>query len=145
MAKAHIVYFSSSGNTEAMANFIAEGVRDAGGEAQVTPVDTASPSDLDDAAAFALGSPACGTEELDDSYMEGFVSELEAKVSGKKILLFGSHDWGDGEFMRTWQARMEAAGASILTGEGIITVLEPDEEAADKLRAAGAELAKLLA
>ena len=83
---------------------------------------------------------AMGAEELDES-VDSFVTEIEGKVSGKNILLFGSYDWGDGEWMRLWVERMQNAGANIIGGEGIIANLEPDEDAKAALEAAGKQLA----
>lgn len=142
MEKAIIVYWSSTGNTEAMANVIAEGVKAAGGTPELVFVDSVNVDELLAQPAFAIGCPAMGAEELDES-VDSFVSEIEGKVSGKNILLFGSYDWGDGEWMRIWQERMEKAGAVIITGAGIIANNAPDSDAEASLKAAGAELAKL--
>ena len=128
MEKAIIVYWSSTGNTEAMANVIAEGVKAAGGTPELVFVDSVNVDELLAQPAFAIGCPAMGAEELDES-VESFVSDIEGKVSGKNILLFGSYDWGDGEWMRLWVERMQNAGANIIGGEGIIANLEPDDDA----------------
>jgi len=138
--KAIIVYWSSTGNTEAMANVIAEGVKAAGGTPELVFVDSVNVDELLAQPAFAIGCPAMGAEELDES-VESFVSEIEGKVSGKNILLFGSYDWGDGEWMRLWVERMQNAGANIIGGEGIIANLEPDDDAKAALEAAGKQLA----
>ena len=140
MDKAIIVYWSSTGNTEAMANAIAEGVKAAGGTAVLVFVDSVNVDELLAQPAFAIGCPAMGAEELDES-VDSFVTEIEGKVSGKNILLFGSYDWGDGEWMRLWVERMQNAGANIIGGEGIIANLEPDEDAKAALEAAGKQLA----
>lgn len=139
MDKAIIVYWSSTGNTEAMANAIAEGVKAAGGTPELVFVDSVNVDELLAQPAFAIGCPAMGAEELDES-VDSFVTEIEGKVSGKNILLFGSYDWGDGEWMRLWVERMQNAGANIIGGEGIIANLEPDEDAKAALEAAGKQL-----
>ena len=141
MEKVSIVYWSQTGNTEAMANMLASGVEEAGASAQVIEVSDASASDLLSQAGFALGCPAMGAEELEDSVFEPFISEIESGLSGKKVVLFGSYDWGDGEWMRLWVERMQNAGANIIGGEGIIANLEPDEDAKAALEAAGKQLA----
>ena len=143
MEKVSIVYWSQTGNTEAMANMLASGVEEAGASAQVIEVSDASASDLLSQAGVALGCPAMGAEELEDSVFEPFISEIESGLSGKKVVLFGSYDWGDGEWMRLWQERMEKAGAVIVTGAGVIANNAPDSDAEASLKAAGAELAKL--
>ncbi len=140
MEKAIIVYWSSTGNTEAMANAIADGVKAAGGTPELVYVDNVNVDELLAQPAFAIGCPAMGAEELDES-VDSFVSEIEGKVSGKNILLFGSYDWGDGEWMRLWVERMQNAGANIIGGEGIIANLEPDADAKAALEAAGKQLA----
>lgn len=128
MSKIKVVYWSSTGNTEAMAEAIARGNESAGGEAQLLEADNVSASDFSDDQVFALGCPAMGAEELEDSVVEPLVADLEGSVSGKKIALFGSYDWGDGEWMRIWAERMEKAGAQIVGGEGLICNNTPDED-----------------
>lgn len=144
MDNVQIVYWSGTGNTEAMAEAVADGVKAAGAEAVVRSVDAASADDLTQAKGFALGCSSMGAEELEESEMEPFVSELESKVSGKQIVLFGSYGWGDGEWMRNWADRMTAAGAVVIDGEGIIANAEPDDEAKEKCREAGKVLACLI-
>ena len=101
-------------------------------------VSSVSPSALEKETVFALGCPAMGDEELDEGEMEPFVQEVEKFASGKKIGLFGSYDWGDGEWMRRWEARMKEAGAEV--AGTVIANNEPDDEDQAKL----AELAKAL-
>ena len=144
MSKVLVVYFSQTGNTEAMAKAVAEGVEAAGKEAQLVEAENASAADLEAARVFALGSPATGTEEIDDSYMAPLMDEIEGSLSGKKVLLFGSYDWGDGEFMRTWEERVTSAGAELVTGAGITVNLSPDDAAVETLKKAGEELAALI-
>ncbi len=141
MKKVYVIYWSSTGNTQAMAEAIGQGITEAGADAVVLDVASADASVLKDEKAFALGASAMGAEELDPD-MDAFVAEVEAFASGKQIALFGSYDWGDGEWMRTWCERMENAGASIVGGEGLIANLTPDDDAVAACKALGAELAK---
>ena len=143
MSDIHVVYWSGTGNTEMMAQAVAEGIRAAGGNALVEAVGTVSADTLKDEKAFALGCPAMGSEELEESEMEPFVAELEGMVSGKTVGLFGSYDWGDGEWMRTWADRMENAGASVAGGEGVIANNTPDGDALAACRSLGETLAKI--
>ena len=143
MSKVYVVYWSASGNTQTMAEAVGNGINQAGGEAEVVEVGNFSADTLKDEASFALGCPAMGAEVLEESEMEPFVSEVEAFASGKKIGLFGSYGWGDGEWMRNWVARMEEAGAQVYGGEDAICMNEPDSEAEEKLEALGKELAAL--
>ena len=143
MAEVKIIYWSGTGNTAAMAQSVADGVTAAGAEAKIIPVENAGAADIADVKAFALGCPSMGAEQLEESSMEPFVEEILGSVSGKKILLFGSYGWGDGEWMRNWVARMEEAGAQVFGGEDAICMNEPDSEAEAKLEALGKELAAL--
>ena len=120
MDKIYVVFWKQGGNTQAMAEAIGEGIREAGKEAEVVFVTGANLDELKAAPKFALGCPAMGAEVLEESEMEPFVCDVEGFASGKKIALFGSYGWGDGEWMRDWTTRMEAAGATVLNGEGLI-------------------------
>lgn len=135
-----VVYWSGTGNTQAMAEAVADGIREAGAKASVTEVGAADAAALATEAAFALGCPSMGAEQLEESEMEPFVEELEPLVSGKKILLFGSYGWGDGEWMREWAKRMKDAGAVLVREEGVIANEAPDDKALAECRAAGKEL-----
>ncbi|HJA19996.1 MAG TPA: flavodoxin [Candidatus Mediterraneibacter ornithocaccae] len=136
-----VVYWSGTGNTRAMAGAIAEGIRSAGAEPILMEVADADVAVLVSEDVYALGCPSMGAEQLEETEMEPFVESLEPFVSGKKILLFGSYGWGDGEWMRDWAERMRNAGAVLIRDEGVITNESPDEEALEECRAAGKELA----
>ena len=124
-----VVYWSGTGNTRAMAGAIAEGIRSAGAEPILMEVADADVAVLVSEDVYALGCPSMGAEQLEETEMEPFVESLEPFVSGKKILLFGSYGWGDGEWMRDWAERMRNAGAVLIRDEGVITNESPDEEA----------------
>lgn len=121
-----VVYWSSTGNTEQMAQMLGEEMGKLGGSAEVTEVSSVSPSDLENEKVFALGCSAMGDEELDEGEMEPFVEAVEKFAEGKKIGLFGSYDWGDGEWMRKWEKRMQEAGAEVVGT--VIANNEPDED-----------------
>jgi len=120
MDKVYIIFWTQSGNTGAMASAIGEGVKEAGKEAVFLSPSEANIEELKELPAFAMGCPAMGTEVLEESEMEPFVEEVEQYVSGKKLALFGSFGWGDGEWMRDWVDRMIRAGAQVIGNEGII-------------------------
>ena len=142
MEEIYIIYWSQTGNTQTMAEAIGKGVEKAGKTAQVLSVEDAALDVLKQAPCFALGCPAMGAEVLEESEMEPFVEELESLVSGKKILLFGSYGWGDGEWMRDWADRMKNAGAQLIREEGIIANDAPEDDVLEELKAAGKELAE---
>lgn len=141
MSEIKVVYWSQSGNTMAMANAVGEGIKAAGKEAKVVEVSSVSADDLKDDAVFALGCPAMGAEELEETEMEPFVAEVEKFVSGKTVGLFGSYGWGDGQWMRDWASRLESAGASIAGGEGVVCNEAPDDDALAACRKLGEQLA----
>ena len=143
MDKVHVIYWSQSGNTQAMAEAIGKGVTDAGKEAAVTFVSDASVSDLTNVKGFALGCPAMGAEVLEEDEMEPFVASVEVIAHGKTIVLFGSYGWGDGEWMRDWVKRMQAAGATTLGGEEAICSGYPSDYNLDICTSLGKQLAAL--
>ena len=139
MSKIAVVYWSGTGNTEAMANEVAEGAKSAGAEAEVFTPDTFSADKMDAYDAVAFGCPAMGAEELEDTEFEPMFKACEAKLSGKKIALFGSYGWGDGEWMRDWETRCKEAGA-VLICESVICNEMPDDEGIQSCKALGENL-----
>ena len=133
--KTAVIYWSGTGNTEAMAKAVAEG---AGAECFAVSEFSGNVEDYD---AIALGCPAMGAEVLEEGEMEPFVTELEGCVAGKTIGLFGSYGWGDGEWMRDWVERMTAAGATVVGGEGVICQDAPDDYAKTACEELGKKLA----
>ncbi len=128
MSKIVVAYWSQTGNTEAMANSIGEGITAAGAEAQVVRVSDIAAAELENMPVFALGCPAMGAEVLEEDEMEPFVAEVEKFAAGKKIAIFGSYGWGDGEWMRDWEERMTNAGATLVSGEGLMINEMPDAD-----------------
>ncbi len=141
MNKIAIVFWSGTGNTEAMANEIAEGVRASGGEAELFAPGNFAAEQLDCFRATVFGCPAMGGEVLEEMEFEPMFAALEGSLSGKRIALFGSYGWGDGQWMRDWSARCAAAGASLLDANGLILNGAPDGEGAEACRALGRKLA----
>ena len=140
MDKVTIVFWSQSGNTESMANAVAEGVTAAGKEAVVVDVASASLDDLKAAKGFAMGCPAMGAEVLEEGEMEPFVCDVEGFAAGKTIALFGSYGWGDGEWMHNWEDKCKEDGA-VLVADGVICQEEPDDDAVENCKALGKALA----
>ena len=138
MSKVAIVFWSATGNTETMANCIAEG---AGANGTIVPCTEMTPAKLAEFDVVALGCPAMGAEQLEESEFEPMFAALEGSLNGKKIALFGSYGWGDGQWMRDWVERMEAAGARVLNGEGLICQEVPNDDAIAECKALGKQLA----
>ena len=143
MSKVAVVFWSGTGNTGIMATKVAEGVTEAGGEATILPADQFNAEMMDSYDAIAFGCPSMGAEQLEESEFEPMFMECEPKLKGKKIALFGSYGWGDGEWMRTWAERMEQAGAQIVGGEGLICHGTPGADAIDECESLGREGAGL--
>ncbi len=140
MGKTAVIYWSGTGNTEAMALAVLEGAKEKG-EAELFAV---SEITADEAAEFdnlLLGCPAMGAEVLEESEFEPFFTELEGKLAGKNVGLFGSYGWGDGEWMRVWEERCKESGAAPV-GEGVMANDAPDDEALEKCRALGRSVAE---
>ena len=137
MSKIAVIYWSMSGNTEAMANAIAEGAQGAGAEVDVKQVSDITVDQALEYDKLALGCPAMGAEVLEESEFEPFFTELESRLGGKKVALFGSYGWGDGQWMRDWVQRTNDANAVIYTDEGLILNETPDDDGIAKCKEFG--------
>lgn len=123
--KVAVVYASTTGNTEAMANAISEAVKAAGAEVIFSTADSANKDDVLSSDVILLGSPAMGDEVLEDT-VEDFYSGIEGSLNGKKVAIFGSYDWGDGQWLRDWTDRLNNAGA-VSVAEPLMVHLTPEE------------------
>lgn len=139
MSKVAVVYWSSTGNTEAMANAVAEGAKENGAEVSVLTSAEFDSSQVDNYDAIAFGCPAMGAEELEDSEFLPMFEDCEPKLKDKKIALFGSYGWGNGEWMRTWEESCTSDGA-VLATESVICNDAPDDNAITSCKALGASL-----
>lgn len=138
--KIAIVYWSGTGNTEIMANAILEGAKAAGAEATLCKVTDISANDALGYDKLMLGCPSMGAEVLEEIDFEPFFTSIEGQLSGKHIALFGSYGWGDGEWMRDWQARVEKTGA-LLFEEGLMLNETPDDDGVEACKAFGGRFA----
>ena len=138
MSKVAIVFWSATGNTETMANCIAEG---AGANGTLVPCAEMTPAKLKEFDVVAFGCPAMGAEQLEESEFEPMFAALEGSLNGKKIALFGSYGWGDGQWLRDWAERTEGDGAA-LCGEPLAVHEAPDDDALAQCKALGEALAK---
>ena len=139
MNKVAIVYWSGTGNTEQMAQAVAEGVKNAGGEADVLTCAEFDSAKLADYGAVAFGCPAMGAEQLEEGEFEPMFADLEGSLSGVKVALFGSYGWGGGEWMRTWESDCDSAGVNLVC-ESVICTEMPDDAALEACRALGKAL-----
>lgn len=139
MSKITVIYWSGSGNTEAMAEAVVAGAKAGGAEVRLLHVGEADKDTVVHSDALAIGCPSMGAEVLEEAEMEPFISSIESIVAGKPIALFGSYGWGNGEWMQDWVARMQGCGAKMV-GEGLIIQNMPDEDGLEACRALGKEL-----
>lgn len=140
MSKAAVVYWSGTGNTEAMAHAVTEGAKGAGAEAELF---TASEFTPDKAAGFdviAFGCPSMGAEVLEEEEFQPMWDACKGSLAGKKIALFGSYGWGDGEWMRNWEAECRDAGFNF-AAEPLIVNETPDDAGLESCKELGASLA----
>ena len=139
MSRIAVVYWSGTGNTEAMAEAVAEGAKSAGASVCLYTAGEFSGSKMADYDAVAFGCPSMGAEQLEENEFEPMFSDCERELSGKKIALFGSYGWGDGEWMRTWEDTCRSAGANLVC-DSVICQETPDAAAKEACRNLGAAL-----
>ena len=142
MSKMAVIYWSMTGNTQAMAEAIADGAREAGAEVDLFSVDQITADQAAEYEKLALGCPAMGAEVLEEAEFDPFFTQLEGRLGGKQVALFGSYGLGDGQWMRDWKARADACNANVYQDEGLILNEAPDEDGLAKCREFGAGFAK---
>ena len=140
MSKVAVVYWSGTGNTEKMANKVVEGAKEGGASADLFTAAEFSAEKMDSYEAVAFGCPSMGAEQLEDSEFEPMFIECEVKLKGKKIALFGSYGWGDGEWMRNWEEKFRDCGAQLVC-DCVICNDAPDADAEAACIAMGKALA----
>ena len=139
MSKVAVVYWSGTGNTALMAQAVAEGAKAKGAECDLLTSAEFTVDMVDNYDAIAFGCPAMGAEVLEESEFEPMFSDCEGKLGGKKIALFGSYGWGDGEWMRTWEETCKADGA-VLACDSVLANEAPDDDAVAACQALGKAL-----
>ena len=141
MKKTAVIYWSGTGNTEAMANAVLEGMKSAGAEASLLTVDQVNAADLGGYGAIAFGCPAMGSEVLEEMEFQPMFDECKNRLSGKAVALFGSYGWGDGQWMRDWEADCGNAGVNLVC-DSVTCCEAPDDAALEACRALGKTLAE---
>lgn len=139
--KLAVVFWSGTGNTEAMAGAVAEGARGADAEVSLLSCSDFDAKMADEFDAFAFGCPDMGDEVLEESEFEPMFEAVEGKLADRRVALFGSYGWGDGEWMRSWEERCTGKGIS-LAAQSLICNEMPDEDGLAQCRALGAKLAE---
>ena len=141
MSKVAIIYWSGTGNTEKMAEAIVRGAEAEGAEVKLIQVGSASEEDVKDVERIAFGCPAMGAEELEEMEMRPFMDKVNPLLAGKNVVLFGSYEWADGEWMRLWQEEVEDTGAKLLA-DGFAAYDDPDQDALEECESLGRDLAR---
>ncbi len=141
MKKIAVIYWSGTGNTEAMAAAAAEGVKSAGAEVAMLSVGEADAAGLAGYDGLLFGCPAMGAEVLEESEFEPFFAAVESGLSGRPVGLFGSYGWGGGAWMKDWEARVKNDGANLIA-DGVIAESAPDDAALSACRALGEKIAQ---
>ena len=139
MSKIAVVYWSGTGNTEAMANAVAEGAKAAGADVSIFTASEFDPASLASYDAAAFGCPAMGSEELEYDEFQPMWDEVKETLGDKKVVLFGSYSWAEGEWMDNWKADADEAGVNVV--DSVICYDAPDDEGEAACKALGAELA----
>ncbi|MBB6625324.1 flavodoxin [Clostridium gasigenes] len=136
-----IIYWSGTGNTEDIANLIAKGIEDGGKEAELINISNNSVDNIEEEV-VVLGCAAMGNEELEESEFIPALEKLQDTLKSKKVALFGSYGWGDGEWMRIWEESMTSMGIQVLL-EPLIINYAPEGEAIKECIDYGSQIAKL--
>ena len=126
MSKVAVVYWSGTGNTEAMANAVAEGAKGAGAEVDILVASDFNSGKVAEYDGIAFGCPAMGAENLEESEFEPMFTDVEGSLSG--------------EWMADWEERSKAAGA-VLATDSVICQEAPDDDAVENCKKLGAALA----
>ena len=139
MKKTLVIYWSGTGNTEAMAGAVLEGMKAAGADAALLTPDQVTPASLSGVSSVAMGCPAMGSEVLEEMEFQPMFDACKHSLGGKRAALFGSYGWGDGEWMRTWESDCDSAGVNLVC-ESVICTETPDDAALEACRALGKAL-----
>ena len=140
MSKTAVVFWSGTGNTEEMANAVLEGMKENGANASIYSADAFQAGDVEVYDAIAFGCPAMGAEVLEEDEFQPLFDECKSALAGKKVALFGSYGWGDGEWMRNWEDDCREAGIE-LACDSVVCNDAPDEDAITACKELGAALA----
>ncbi|WP_071132590.1 flavodoxin [Alterileibacterium massiliense] len=140
MSKVAVVYWSATGNTEAMANAIKDGAKENGAEVTIFDASDFNSEMIKDYDSIAFGCPAMGSEQLEEEIFEPLFEDCETKLDGKKVVIFGSYDWGDGEWMREWEKRCIDHNIDLVSPP-LMLHLTPDSEGISDCKIAGGTLA----
>ena len=137
-----IFYWSGTGNTEAMAELIAKGIEEGGETPELINISSSNGNSIEEEKIIILGCPAMGDEILEEDEFKPFMDSIENDLKGKKVCLFGSYGWGDGQWMRDWEEYMTSIGVQVSL-EPVIVNYSPEGDAEEQCIEYGRNIAKL--
>ena len=140
MSKIAVVFWSGTGNTESIANAVADGAKEKGAEVEIIAAADFSADAVANYDGIAFGCPAMGAEVLEEDEFQPMWDAVKGSLGGKKVVLFGSYGWGDGEWLRNWEEDAKSAGVS-LSAESLMVNEAPDDDAIAKAKDLGAAIA----
>lgn len=140
MAKVAIVYWTGSGNTEAMAHAVEEGAQNAGAEVALNFVSDVTADEIASFDYIALGCPASGNEQLEEYDFEPFFEELLPQLQNKKVAIFGSYSWNQGDWMQIWKQRLNDEGVETIA-EPVVAYGYPEDDILEECKKLGETLA----
>ena len=140
MSKIAVVFWSGTGNTESIANAVADGAKEKGAEVEIIAAADFSADAVANYDGIAFGCPAMGAEVLEEDEFQPMWDAVKGSLGGKKVVLFGSYGWGDGEWLRNWEEDAKSAGVA-LSAESLMVNEAPDDNAIAKAKDLGAAIA----
>ncbi|MBP3762206.1 MAG: flavodoxin [Ruminococcus sp.] len=140
MSKIAVVFWSGTGNTESIANAVADGAKEKGAEVEIIAAADFSADAVANYDGIAFGCPAMGAEVLEEDEFQPMWDAVKGSLGGKKVVLFGSYGWGDGEWLRNWEEDAKSAGVA-LSAESLMVNEAPDDDAIAKAKDLGAAIA----
>ena len=138
MKKLAVIFWTSTGNTEIMADAIIDGAKLSNGDVVKIPASLFDVNTVNEYNALAFGCPAMGEEQLDEYEFEPMFNAVLPLLQAKPIVLFGSYGWGDGEWMRQWEERCVTHGVTPI--KTIIANYSPDDSVISELQEVGKSL-----
>jgi flavodoxin I len=142
MSEIIMVFASMTGNTEEMANSIAEGIRETGNDLEINDIiESSSASTFEQYSGIILGSYTWGDGELPDEFLDLFEEMDEIDLTGKKTVVFGSGDTGYDQFAAAVDIlieKLKERGAEIVL-EGLKVDTNPTNEDIERCKEFGRE------
>lgn len=135
-----LIYWSGSGNTESMAEMLKDAFDAKDANLYYSAIEDADADEFFGKDILIFGSPACGTEEINETDMEPFLEDHADKLEGRKVFMFGSYGWGGGEFMENWSADMTGNKKAEIVVDPVVCLEAPEDDTKEALEQAAEAL-----